>query len=54
MLEKQEIEIAIRKPLQKILDDLNNHVDRENYAELEKTLEEAYKLIKSVIKQKGE
>lgn len=54
MLEGKEIESIIRKPLQKILDELNNHISRENYAELQKTLDEAYKLIKSVIKQKGE
>lgn len=54
MLEKNEIEIIIRKSLQKILDELNNHISRENYMKLEKTLDEVSKLIKSVIQQKGE
>lgn len=52
MLESKELDSVIKKPLQRILDELNNHITREQYVKLEKTLKEVYKLIESVITTK--
>jgi len=48
------INSIINPPLKKILDELNNHVDRETYTKLEETLKDVAKLIKSTINSKGE
>ena len=54
MLNERELDGIIEKSLKKILDEFNNHIDRDNYAELEKTLKEVASKIKGVLKQKGE